>query len=589
QPLSRDSRSNCFLIKLKQMNFLIDCGLNTSELIKSSPRDNLTSRAQTVLSEIDGINDDMELLLSGENEVKRAKLDTSVEPNGINGRRTRGQFLVETPEFSNVDWSTIDFILITNYRHMLALPYVTEYTDFKGKIYATEPTVIFGCQMMKELVHYFGESSISRLTKSRSHTTNGTKIFTGFTPEMNMAQSLYSLSDVQSCVDKIQQVRYGEKLMLFKLQVTAYSSGYCLGSANWLIDCDSEKISIISSSSIVTNIHPLPFSKNALSDANVVILNDLRKSDDLRLESTLQSIGGIVARVLRDKGNVLFPCNMNGVVFDIISSLWRQLNAEGLDRVPFYAISPIAEESLKYSNISGEWMCEERQQKMYLPENPMVHKDMIDKNLLFYAARADSSLQEIYREPCVVFAGHPSLRSGAAINFIRKWGNNSKNCMIFTESEYDFKEAVSAFEGLQITSEYLPIDIRLTVEEATNILQELKPRHVLLPREIVDDMNNNNILKTLPSSLVTFYNCLDNLSVSINSQYARTYMNDKLAAEIYPTDVDRSKLAVINANLKPIGNQVSLLSRSHSELSKPTYLLGRINVTELMNQFTQQI
>lgn len=77
-------------------------------------------------------------------------------------------------------------------------------------------------------------------------------------------------------------------------------------------------------------------------------------------------------------------------------------------------------------------MCEERQQKMYMPENPMAHKDMIDKNLLFYAARADSSLQEIYHEPCVVFASHPSLRSGATINFIRKWGNNPKNCIIFT-------------------------------------------------------------------------------------------------------------------------------------------------------------
>ena len=69
---------------------------------------------------------------------------------------------------------------------------------------------------------------------------------------------------------------------------------------------------------------------------------------------------------------------------------------------------------------------------MYLPDNPMHHQDMIEQSLLYYASRADSSLQEKYQEPCVVFAGHPSLRSGAAINFIRKWGNNSNNSIIFT-------------------------------------------------------------------------------------------------------------------------------------------------------------
>ncbi|CAB5384862.1 unnamed protein product [Rhizophagus irregularis] len=35
---------------------------------------------------------------------------------------------------------------------------------------------------------------------------------------------------------------------------------------------------------------------------------------------------------------------------------------------------------------------------------------MIEQSLLYYASRADSSLQEKYQEPCFVFAGHPSLR-----------------------------------------------------------------------------------------------------------------------------------------------------------------------------------
>ena len=51
-----------------------------------------------------------------------------------------------------------------------------------------------------------------------------------------------------------------------------------------------------------------------------------------------------------------------------------------------------------------------------------------------------------------------------------------------TESEY--VEAMSAFEGLQIKPTYLPIDIRLSVNDVTNMLKEKRPQHVLLPHKI---------------------------------------------------------------------------------------------------------
>ncbi|PKK70692.1 hypothetical protein RhiirC2_849720 [Rhizophagus irregularis] len=463
-----------------QMNILIDCGLDTSYFLEFPPRDIIGSKAQQhasvsveVSSNISDHSDHTSssndaILENKENDKKRRKLDHLIDSTGDGsggaggGVRRRGQFLVETPEFSSIDWNIIDFIFITNYNHMLALPYITEYTNFKGKIYATEPTVLFGRQMMKELVHFFGDSVL----KSRTHSQPGsTNIFTGVTADWNVARSLYSIADIQSCIDKVRPVRFGEHLNLYELEVTAYSSGYCLGSANWMIDCGGEKISIVSSSSTVQNIHPLPFDETVLNNADVIILSDLRDKDGARFETILIEIGNCVANTLKNKGNVLFPCTMNGIIFDIIGFLSQHLRAVGLRGIPFYAVSPIAEESLKYSNICGEWMCTERQQKMYLPDNPMHHQDMIEQSLLYYASRADSSLQEKYQEPCVVFAGHPSLRSGAAINFIRKWGNNSNNSIIFTESEYDCEEAMSAFEGLQIKSIYLPIDIRLTIKE----------------------------------------------------------------------------------------------------------------------------
>ncbi|CAI2184904.1 1555_t:CDS:2, partial [Funneliformis geosporum] len=199
------------------MNFLIDCGLDTSYFLELPPRDIIGSKVQHVSTSVEDpsiVLDHPDLTSSSndatpsnapsenkEHDRKRRKLDHLIDSIGDgsgssgSGVRRRGRFLVETPEFSSIDWNNIDFIFITNYNHMLALPYITEYTEFKGKIYATEPTVLFARQMMKELVHFFGDSALLSRTHSQPGSTN---IFTGVTADWNVARSLYSIADIQS-------------------------------------------------------------------------------------------------------------------------------------------------------------------------------------------------------------------------------------------------------------------------------------------------------------------------------------------------------------------------------------------------------
>lgn len=47
----------------------------------------------------------------------------------------------QVPEWNLIDLASIDVILISNAHNMLALPFVTEYSAFRGRVYATEPTV----------------------------------------------------------------------------------------------------------------------------------------------------------------------------------------------------------------------------------------------------------------------------------------------------------------------------------------------------------------------------------------------------------------------------------------------------------------
>lgn len=41
-------------------------------------------------------------------------------------------------------------------------------------------------------------------------------------------------------------------------------------------------------------------------------------------------------------------------------------------------------------------------------------------------------LGSVYRTPCVVFTGHPSLRCGDAVHFMEEWGSGTENAVMFT-------------------------------------------------------------------------------------------------------------------------------------------------------------
>ena len=58
------------------------------------------------------------------------------------------------------------------------------------------------------------------------------------------------------------------------------------------------------------------------------------------------------------------------------------------------------------------------------------------------------------------------------------------------ELEYDRVEAMSAFEGLQIKPTYLPIDIRLSVNDVINMFEEKRSQHILFSHKIIRDVNN---------------------------------------------------------------------------------------------------
>ncbi|KAL5735944.1 hypothetical protein ACOSQ2_030732 [Xanthoceras sorbifolium] len=88
-------------------------------------------------------------------------------------------------------------------------------------------------------------------------------------------------------------------------------------------------------------------------------------------------------------------------------------------QVPIYVISSVAEELLAYTNIIPEWLCKQRQEKLFSGESLFAHVELIkEKKIHVFPAVHSPKLLMDWQEPCVIFSPHWSLRLGPAVHLL---------------------------------------------------------------------------------------------------------------------------------------------------------------------------
>ncbi|KAF9110734.1 Integrator complex subunit 9 [Mortierella sp. AM989] len=294
----------------------------------------------------------------------------------------------------------------------------------------------------------------------------------------------YTHADIKACIDKIQPVRFREHIALYgSLKLTAHSAGYCLGSSNWQIQIGTENLAYISSSSTQVNLHPDLFDGTLLEHASTVIATDLCPKGSITYDNGVNEVCASIARSIARKGHVLIPCTISGFLFDLLEDVHLHLTRMGLiHQVQYSFISPVADTALQYSNILAEWMAPRKQEMVYLPEAPLLHGILLEKGPAKNYKSVHGAFSADLKYPCIVFGGHPSLRSGPMVNLLHMWGKNATNSIVFIEPRVDVPASLEPFEGLEISRSICPLDIRLSVDQLVDIMKKHKhPKHVLVP------------------------------------------------------------------------------------------------------------
>lgn len=393
-------------------------------------------------------------------------------------------FVDSPPEFCPpldkvVDFSQLDAILISNYTCMLALPYITEGTGFRGQVYATEPTLQIGRFYLEELCRWAeGGTDRARRWKEVLH------LLPQPLADASKPKSwrrLYTRRAMNAALARVRVVGYDEDVDIYgALKATAVSSGFCLGSANWVLRSEHEKIAYVSGSSTLTT-HPRPANQAALRGCAALVLAALTQTPAHNPDNMLGDLCVHAAATLRQGGAVLLPVYSSGVVFDLLECLSAHLDGAGLGAVPMFLLSPAADAALAYANILAEWLSLGKQTRVYLPEEPFPHAALVRQGRLrHYPSVHHEAFGADFRTPCVVFCGHPSLRFGDAVHFVEMWADNPLHAIIFTEPDFPHMEALAPFRPLAMKAFHCPIDTSLNLSQAGKLVKELRPGALLL-------------------------------------------------------------------------------------------------------------
>lgn len=123
-----------------------------------------------------------------------------------------------------------------------------------------------------------------------------------------------------------------------------------------------------------------------------------------------------------------------------------------------------------------------KQNKVYLPEEPFPHAFLVkNARLKHYTSTYAEGFSSDYRQPCVVFCGHPSLRFGDAVHFVQLWGSNPQHTIIFTEPDFPYLDALAPFQPLAMKAVHCPIDTSLNFTQANKLIRDLKPETLVIP------------------------------------------------------------------------------------------------------------
>ncbi|KAL3110079.1 hypothetical protein niasHT_015682 [Heterodera trifolii] len=419
---------------------------------------------------------------------------------------------VRTVLSRDLDLSAVDAILVSNTASLVALPFYTEGTGFTGTVYATDPTYQLGKLVMEDLCDMFERVDRPAEDVSWAWKTLCRSFPNAPLSDPNEWRTFYTRETMEKSLARIRRVFFREEIVVNgELRVSAFSSGYAIGSSNWLLQTEHHRLGYLAPSSL-RHSHTKPMELTAFGQLDSLLITSLSTADQTP-DLTVYKFSSAVIETLKMGGNVLIPVTPTGLVYDMFECVLKTIELQNVSRnIPIYFVSTVAESSLQFAQIFPEWLSEDKSSRVYKPEEPFFHSELARTGRIRVYDSLHGPFSRECRQPCVVFAGHPSLRIGEIVQLLDLWGGMSRNAIIMIDPDYPLETYYAPYKSLAIRAYYYPIETRLDGTQVLNkIIGECGPKQVLFPEEYASAFST---LQALPMRAMSFR---QNESVSLDS------------------------------------------------------------------------
>ncbi|TYJ58751.1 endoribonuclease YSH1 [Cryptococcus floricola] len=371
------------------------------------------------------------------------------------------------PFIDELDWSTVDAILVTHFHvdHAAALPYIMEKTNFKdgnGKVYMTHATrAIYGLTMMDTVrVNDQNPDSSSRL---------------------------YDEADVQASWVSSIAVDYHQDIVISGgLRFTPYHAGHVLGASMFMIEIAGLKILYTGDYSREEDRHLViaevpPVKPDVLICESTFGVHTLPDRKDKEEQFTT-----LVSNIVKRGGRCLMPIPSfgNGQELALLLDEYWNDHPE-LQNVPVYFASMLFQRGMRVYKTYVHTMNSNIRSRFARRDNPFDFK--------FVKWLKDPQKLKETKGPCVVMASAQFMSFGLSRDLLEEWAPDPKNGVIVTGysiegtmartllGEPDHIESVKGGTiNRRLTVKEISFGAHVDYAQNSKFIQEIGAQHIVL-------------------------------------------------------------------------------------------------------------
>eukprot|EP00560_Eucampia_antarctica_P005564 CAMPEP_0197842840 /NCGR_PEP_ID=MMETSP1437-20131217/46971_1 /TAXON_ID=49252 ORGANISM="Eucampia antarctica, Strain CCMP1452" /NCGR_SAMPLE_ID=MMETSP1437 /ASSEMBLY_ACC=CAM_ASM_001096 /LENGTH=764 /DNA_ID=CAMNT_0043452779 /DNA_START=229 /DNA_END=2523 /DNA_ORIENTATION=- len=390
-------------------------------------------------------------------------LDCGIHPGyeGLNG----------LPFLDRVEPESVDVLLISHFHldHAASLPYFTERTGFRGRVFMTHPT--------KAVIRLLLGDYLRLLSMKREEDV------------------LYTESELQSCIEKIELIDFHQTISLGRgVKFHALNAGHVLGAAMFYIEMGGRSLLYTGDYSMEDDRHLMAAEIPKLKPDVLIVEATYGVQVHASRAERESRFTGTVERVVSQGGKCLIPVFALGRAQElllILDEFWQ--NSPHLQKVPIWYASKLASRALRVYQTYANMM-NARIRAQTDVANPFSFQFI--RNLKSIDVNAFDD-----RGPCVVFASPGMLQSGVSRQLFDRWAADSKNGVLIAgyaventlaKEIMNMPKEVVTLEGrrqpLNCLVDYVSFSAHVDFMQNRNFITKVDPKHIILVHGQKDEM-----------------------------------------------------------------------------------------------------